>query len=102
MGRFHPLLAQHIHEYVDLQGRVRRVGPYHRAQEVFLSWTPIFAAQEVLLNLTLTLCPPGSAVRVARLSCDVFFVPSRVCRMEPSYIKVQAPGNTGSDCAWVP
>merc|ERR1719361_1519633 len=33
----HPLVPQHLPADVDLQGRVRRVWPHHRAQEVLLS-----------------------------------------------------------------
>merc|ERR1712228_444672 len=33
----HPVLAEHLPADVDLQGRVRRVRPNHRPQEVLLS-----------------------------------------------------------------
>merc|ERR1711972_89798 len=37
--RIHPLVSEHLPADVDLEGGVRRVGPYHRAQEVLLKRT---------------------------------------------------------------
>merc|ERR1712083_570529 len=38
--RIHPVLTEHVPADVDLQGRVRRVRPHHRAQEVLLMVFP--------------------------------------------------------------
>merc|ERR1712190_549731 len=49
-----PLLAEHLPADVDLQGRVRRVRPHHRAQEVLLSaWLVHHPSRDVLLSARL-------------------------------------------------
>merc|ERR1712060_594008 len=89
------VLAQHLPADVDLQGRVRRVWPDHRAQEVLLSprfqvancvLRPYSCAQEPVLGLRSS--PDLRGAELARELCrapnGVFFWLQRACRMETS------------------